>query len=442
MCTAVSYAADKIAFEITLDRDQVSVGGTAQLNLTFHGTQNVSAPRVPDIEGFKINYLGPATRMSIVNGRIAMSITHMYRLFATNTGKFQIGPFEMDIEGDTVRSNALVLEVLSGAVPARQQPPAGVPAPPLPGEPGSAVQDLGDRAFVVLSLDKQTLYVNEVLNLTLKVYVRSLSMRDIQYPEFSHEGFSISEFGKPDQKPEVQHGKTYEVLEFRMPIFPVRAGDLTLGPAVIKANAIVPRTERVRHSIFDNVTDEDIFQDFFDRYQTFPVELKSSPLTVKVLPLPEEGKPANFEGAVGNYTMMAQALPAKIKLGDPITLKMTVSGAGNLNTVNAPAISVSEDDFKVYEPQVTKQDQSAKVFEQVIIPKKPGAGSVPKIVFNYFDPALKSYKAVESGPFPIDVLKPEKEEQVKVVEMPKKGVIPGSEEVLGRDIIYIKNSPG
>jgi len=88
--------AEKLAFEITTDQPRINVGGSLQLNLIFRGTQSISAPRIPDINGFKVNYLGPATRMSIVNGQISTSITHMYRIFATNTGKFQIGPFEID----------------------------------------------------------------------------------------------------------------------------------------------------------------------------------------------------------------------------------------------------------------------------------------------------------------------------------------------------------
>jgi len=293
-----------------------------------------------------------------------------------------------------------------------------------------------------MEVDKKTVFVNESMTLKIKLYVHNLSMRDITYPDFNHEGFSVTEFGKPDQKPEVQHGMSYEVLEFSAPIFPVKPGDLKIGPAEIKGTVIAQMANRVKRSIFDEDADQDVFSDFFGGFQSFPLTLTSNAVDVKVLPIPDAGKPDTYQGAVGTYSLDVQAQPSKIKLGDPVNLKMTVKGSGNINTVTAPLISVNEDEFKTYEPQVTKQENDSKTFEQVIIPKKQGPALIPKVALSYFDPSSRSYKTIEKGPFPIEVLKSEVDQSMKVVETPKTGAEPETQEVFGRDIIYIKSSLG
>jgi hypothetical protein len=144
---------------------------------------------------------------------------------------------------------------------------------------------------------------------------------------------------------------------------------------------------------------------------------------------------------MGNFSFEATAAPLEVKLGDPITLKMVVSGEGNFNTVGVPRFK-SEKGFKIYEPQI-KQEANEKRFEQIIMPMSEEAKEIPVLSFDFFDVGSGQYKTVNRGPFPIIITKPEKEEESKVVE--NKQFSPATlvrEEKLGRDIIYIKDNPG
>ena len=117
--------------------------------------------------------------------------------------------------------------------------------------------------------------------------------------------------------------------------------------------------------------------DFFGGYEATPVELPSNVLTLSVLRLPGK-KPEDFKGAVGDFNLNVEASPSEVKVGDPVTLKMIITGSGNFNTVTGPSLKQSED-FKTYEPQV-KQEGGKKIFEQVFIPMTDAVKKLPEVL--------------------------------------------------------------
>jgi len=434
----VCYA-DDIQFEATVDRETVSLGESLRLNLSFHGTQSVSAPDIGEIEGFQARYLGPSTRMSIVNGRVSSSITHIYTLIPLKTGKFEIGPISVVLEGKTFTSQELTIEVVSGP-----SPPAGQTQEPGAGGETISEEQLKDRIFLTIEAGKSRPFVNESVPLSIKLYINRLGVRDIQYPKFEHEGFSIKEFEEPKQYRQTIGGIVYDVIEFTTNMFATRPGELSLGPAKVDCNLVVRKQQRRRRTPFDDdffggFFGDDIFDDFFGRYEAYPFQVTSLELTINAQPLPREGKPSDFKGAIGDFRFQAEVSPKEVKAGDPITVTMTVSGTGNLDTVSSPVLD-SKEGFKVYEPQA-KQGQNAKVFEQVLIPQSEELKEIPKITFSFFDPQTKKYRSFTRGPFAISVAKPEGGE-LKIVEIPQAVTRTAKEELLGRDIVYIKDSPG
>ena len=437
---ALSFAlpcfAKELSFEATVDRNKVSLGTSLQLALSFSNSQDIPAPELQVIDGFQSRYLGPSTMMSIVNGKVSGSVTHNYLLLPTKVGTFKIGPFKLELNGDKYTSNQLSVEVLQGQVPSSTQQP-GSPAAQEP-----EIGDLSDRVFVTLQAKKNNLYLNEVTQLTIKLYVNRLGIRDIQYPEFSHEGFSTGAFDKPNQYQEARNGVNFDVIEFNTSIFGLRPGEFKLGPAHIKCNLIVQK-QRKRNSPFasNGSFDADVFDDFFGRYETYPLDLKSGDSAFTILPLPQDNKPANFSGSLGSFDLEVTAAPLEVKLGDPITLKMVVRGEGNFSTVDIPKFK-SEQGFKIYEPQI-KQEANEKRFEQIIMPMSSEIKEIPVLSFDFFDVASGQYKTINRGPFPVTIIKPEKEEELKIVE--NKQIAPIAivkDEKLGRDIIYIKDNPG
>ncbi len=165
------------------------------------------------------------------------------------------------------------------------------------------------------------------------------------------------------------------------------------------------------------------------------------------MPLPQEEKPDGFEGALGNFQLEVEAMPLRVKAGDPITLKMTVKGDGNLDSITSPKLQ-SKDGFKVYDPQV-KQNGTEKIFEQVLMPDSEKITHIPQINFSFFNTQAGQYQVLTHAPIPITVAKAE-ESQAKLVGLPAGSGAGGPQtqikltqkEELGRDIIYLKNSPG
>ena len=419
-------SAQDISIEVELSSKKVLLGSTAQLTVTVNGSQDIDPIQLPKIEGFDANYLGPSTRVSIVNGQYSSSKAFIYSLFPLKEGKFEIPAFYVIVSGKTYKVDPIPIEVVG-----LQNGPAQAS-----GEPAG----LKDRIFLVFRVPKEEIYLNECLDVQFFIFVSSLSVRDIQYPELDGVGFSVGEYEKPKQYQQVMNGVRYSVVEFNRKLYPTRPGELCLGPARARCNVLVkgskgPARFGGRNSVFD----DDFFNSFFDRHEKRPMTLVSDEVTVNVLQLPQEGKPEGFSGAVGRFDFNVSVGPTEVKEGDPITLRMTILGEGNLTAIQIPSLP-PEADFKLYDPQVFEKDNIKKA-EQVIIPRSEQITEVPQIRFSYFDPRLKEYRTNKKGPFPITVKKMEKGEEFKVVGL--EGEIRIVEpETLGEDIVFIKIRPG
>ncbi|MBU1864601.1 MAG: BatD family protein [Candidatus Omnitrophica bacterium] len=430
-------SAKDIPFEIEIDRKTVSLGSTTELKIAFHGTKSIPAPTLPQINGLEIHYIGPSTVTSFVNGHMSRSITHMYTVIPLKVGAFNIGPFSFNYQGDTYLSKGVTIAVTDGSSPAKTfQTPQGSGT-----TQGDADRALDDYVFLTTEAGKKKAYLNEMIPLKIRLYINRFNIRDIQYPEFAHEGFSVEDFKKPSQYQQVVNGVRYEVVEFETNVFGTRPGVFKLGPAQLEGNLLLQKQSRKgRTSAFDDFFSDDFFNSFFGSYERRPLTVTSPEITMTILPLPEEGKPVEFKGTLGSYTFTLQAAPTEVKIGDPITLKMSIKGEGNLNTVLVPELASTEG-FKVYEPQV-RQESNGKYFEQIVLPTTDTVREIPKVTFSFFDTKKGCYETITRGSIPIQVKKLEGDEQMAIIDIPEARSKPFVQEVLGRDIIYIKESPG
>jgi len=427
--SAGAVFAGEIKFEAFVDRDVVSLGQSIQLSLRLNGSRDLPAPALPDIDGFSSRYVGPSTSMSIVNGRMSSSITHIYRLVPLKTGTFSLGPFQIEYEGDTYTSNSLSVEVADS-----QSGDATVYH-----SRKSRNAELKDRLFLTIEAEKENVYVNEAMPVTITLYVSGISVKDIQYPEFAHEGLSAEGFAKPRQYQKQKDGVVYDVVEFKTTIFGARAGTFRLGPATMGANLAVKRESR-RQSRFDSFFGNDPFDDFLGGYEKEPVNLSSEEITIEVMSLPKKGRPLDYSGAVGIFDFNAEVTPSSVKAGDPVTLKMTVTGSGSIDTVNVAGLK-EQPGLKVYEPQV-KQEGNKKTFEQVLIPAAVSLKKIPAVTFSFFNTVTGKYESITKGPFPVNVTKSEYREELTIIDSQQGIQKPVIHETLGKDIIYIKESPG
>jgi len=431
LVSPTSYAGE-MDFRISTSRTKVTVGTIFSLSLLFEGASDIPAPEVAPIEGFQVEYMGPSTRITIINGRKTRSITHMYTLIPLRAGSFNIGPFSFSYGGDTYLSNTITVTVTGS--------PAEENVPPYPQVIYDENERMQDRIFLIVSPEKTKAYVNEIIPVYLKLYIDRVNIRDVQYPEFGQKGFMVSGFEKPDQRREIMNRIRYEVVEFKTLIYATHPGEFFLDPATIRCNVLVEKKRR-RLGRFGSLFDDDLFDDVFAGYDILPFEAKSEKVPVTIMPIPEEGRPRNFTGAVGEFDFTLGASPHKVKVGDPITLTMKIRGEGNFSTIMCPEIDVG-DKFKVYPPQVSR-NAGEKTFEQILLPTEDTVKEIPEVSFSFFNPELQQYRTVTSGAVPVTVVESEKGKEALL-----SGLLPftaeksSGEELLGRDIVYIKSSPG
>jgi hypothetical protein len=428
--------ADEIAFEASVSTNKAEVNSSINLALTFTGSQNIPAPELGQLDGFSWRYIGPSTRISIINGKQSSAVSHNYLLVPIKTGMLTVPAIEVKYRNDVYRSEPVHIEVFGKG--SYQQ------AQPHPGSASGVTEGMDDRIFLVINANKRQAYAGERIPVTVSLFINSLAVRDIQYPQFAHEGFSAEAFQAPRQYTKVIGGINYDVVEFQTSLYALRPGSLVLGPAEINCSLVYKKSaDRRRSSLFGgNIFGSDMFDDFFVRYESQPVKLESKEFPIEIMPLPAENRPDSFTGAVGSYGMSVKASPAEVIAGDPITLYVEIQGAGNFNTVEMPSLR-NKNDFKVYEPEVS-QSLSKKSFQQVIIPLNHAIREIPEVSFSFFDPSTKAYRTITKGPIPVNVLPVPKDREFKIFSSSQ---VPGAgglkeEEELGRDIVYVKENPG
>jgi hypothetical protein len=431
----------------SLNPQRAQVGEPLTLAIEISGAQNVAAPAVT-ADGFDVQYVGPSTQISIVNANISSSVQHRYSLLPLRAGHFTLGPFTVEYQGKTYQTASFNVDVTAGAQsPQGRAPQAQAPpAPPSTGQSGATQPGTAAaRALrLTVSVPQQEVYLHERVPLDVTLYVGSIHVADLQYPTLAADGISVDKFPEPSQRQQVIDGETYQVVHFQTTVVPLRSGTLTLGPADLQLNVLTRR----RNSLFNDPFFQHFFEDDPFGTERRRMELHSDPLTLNVLPLPEEGKPAGFSGAVGRFTLQVSAAPTEVTAGDPITLRMMLNGSGNVAEAAPPQL-VNTDGFRTYETQPGKAEGGgpgsatvAKSFEQVLIPNDMHVSAVPAVSFSYFDPRTQRYGTARTDPIAL-VVRPSQNparQEVFAAGTPGRRLAP--EEKLGHDIVYIKDDPG
>jgi len=423
-----SGLAEDVSFEATVDRNWVPLGSSLQLTLTIYNAPTTPSINFPSIDGFQVSYIGPSTKVTIINGQYEKTSSYNYRLMPERTGKLSIPALTIDIGGKKLTSESIAIDVTD--FPTTQPSVRG-------GGDQQQTKTLQDRINLVLQVPRGEIFLHERIPVKVFLYVNNLSIRNEQFPELEGIGFSVEDYQRPRQYQQNIGGVRHDILEFATYITPTRTGTLTLGPANLECSILQKRT-RSRSSL-GSIFSDDFFDDFFTRVERHPVVVQSNDLTLKVLPLPSAGRPANFNDAVGQYQFSFSASPLEVNVGDPVTVRMKVSGQGNLKTVKMPSFKDSEQ-FKVYAPQI-KTENGNKILEQVLIPKSENVEEIPAVTFYYFDPEFKSYKSITKGPTDLNVAQSENDGELRVVgQTPSIDI--SQPEKLGRDIVFIKDKPG
>ncbi|MCF6158227.1 MAG: protein BatD [wastewater metagenome] len=394
-CIQDVYARD-IRLTATVNKNTLSIHDRLELTLSIHGVQDSSPPSFPDIEGFTLLF-GPriSAQTRIINGDVSISKGYTYVLQPTAKGRFTIGPSTLEYNGKTYSSSPITVEVVESQKEDIQMP------------------DFEKLVFVELSTDKEEAYIYEQVILSFKFYFqKGLPISDINYVAPTTKNFMEEKLGDQRQYEEIRDGIIYNVLELRTAIFPMVTGELTISPAKLSCDLIIQQRRDRRSSAYDSFFEDAFFDSFFGREQKrYPIDRSTKPITMRIKPLPEQGKSKEFASAVGTYNMSVSIKPHQVKVGDPITLSISIYGEGNIQMINEPSLMLNnEDDFKCYPAESTKQItnreeriRGRKVFSKVIEPLKTDLKFTPAVVFSYFDPDEGQYKTVTKEPMPIIV---------------------------------------
>ena len=383
---------------------RVSVGEQFRLSYTVN-TQNVSDFRAGNIPAEFEVLIGPNRSMQssyqMINGHTSQSssITYTYIVAATKGGSYTIPAAHVVVDGKKIASNALTIKVIGST---------GSNSRPYNDDEGEEVREMGSRIsgsdlFIKVSANKKRVYEQEPILLTYKVYTLvQLSQLRGDMPDLK--SFYTQEVDLPQQKSfslETVNGRPYRTCTWSQYVmFPQTTGKLHI-PAITFEGVVIQQNRNV-----------DPFEAFFNGgsgYVEVKKKIEAPGIEIQVDPLPQ--RPATFSGGVGKFNISAQLDKTETKANDPITLRIIVSGTGNLKLIKQPVINLPKD-FDKYEPKVTEQTklttagiEGSKIYDVLIVPRHQGKYDIPPVEFTYFDTSTKRYETVKTEAFHIDVAK-------------------------------------
>jgi hypothetical protein len=439
--TRISYA-DDISISADVDRQEIAIDEQLTLTITVSGSvSNIPQPTIPALDGFTAYSSGRSQNISIINGQVNSSVTFTYILVPNEAGDYTLGPFTINYKGQAYSAGPINIKVLPKS---QKQPSVSAPSY-APGEDeerqGTGDRRQGQELFIETYVDKLTAYLNEQITLTFAFYQAVDLFENPVYNPPSTTGFWSEDMPPQKKYYKVINGKRYLVTEIKTALFATSPGEFTIGPARLEAS--VEDLERFfSQSPFD-VFDRDPFS-IFRRGK--PIILTTDPITVQILPLPEEGRPSSFKGDVGRFDISLSADKDTVEENQPVTLKIVIKGEGNIKTISSPDV-LEIDDVKFYDSasseNISKTNyivQGEKVFEKVIIPKNAGRFTIGPVEYSYFDPMAKRYVEKKIGPLLIDATK-SKEVVSAGSPVPVMGLTKEEVKLLKQDISYIKTRP-
>ena len=427
-------AADKVRF-VAEAADVVVSGDQVRLVFTVN-SQDIKDFRAPSIKGFDV-LMGPSrsqqSSIQIINGKRTSnsSTAFTYILLAGNPGTYTIPAASVEVNGEKVFSNAISIKVLP------QDQTSGNSGNNGGGSASSSrSQAAGSRIsandlFITATASKTTVHEQEAILLTYKVYT-VVNLRQLYGKMPDLKGFHTQEVELPQQKTftlEHYKGRNYNTTVWsQYVLFPQQTGKLEI-PSITFDGVVAQQT-----------ISDDPFDAFFNGggYVEVKKKITTPKVVINVQPLP--AKPAGFSGAVGEFKLASSINATDVKTNDAVTIKLTLSGTGNMKLIGSPEVKFPQD-FEIYDPKVTDDYKltnsgltGTKTFEYLAIPRHAGNFTIPAIEFTYFDLKSNSYKTLKTGAYNLKVAKGQGNADQVISDFTNKESV----KMLGKDIRFIK----
>lgn len=430
--TVIGAWADEITF--TANAPEVVVSGD-QFRLSYTiNSQKVRDFRAPSIQGFEV-LMGPSrstqSSTQIINGNVTSTstITFTYILMAGKEGTYKIPGATIVADGNNYTSNSVEIKVL----------PPDDTSGASSGNASSSSRNqansgkISDKElFMLATVNKTNVYEQEAILLTYKVYTQ-VNLTGLHGDTPDLKGFHTQEVELPQQKTftlEHYNGRNYNTTIWQQfVLFPQQSGKLEIPSLSFEG------------TVSQRIASADPFDAFFNggNYVDIKKNLVTPKLTINVKELPA-GKPTNFSGGVGEFTLSSSISTQELKTNDAVTIKLVISGTGNMKLINTPEVGFPQD-FEIYDPKVDNKFNLTrnglagnKVIEYLAIPRHAGTYTIPPIEFSYFDLKSQSYKTLKTDAYTLNVAKGEGNSDQVVANFTSKEDL----KVLGQDIRYIK----
>ena len=433
--TIQTWAEDKIV--LRADAPEVVVSGD-QFRLTFTvNTHDVKDFRASSAKGFDV-LMGPSRQQSsstqIINGKVSSSksITYTYILMAGEAGTYTIPAASVEVDHKKIFSNALTIKVLPQDKEAQADNRNSNDSRSSRGQAASGRISNKDL-FITTTASKTKVFEQEAILLTYKAYT-NVDLRQLIGKMSDQQGFYIQEVELPQQSWSLEHykGRNYNTAVYRQYVlFPQKTGKITI-PEVTFDAVVAQRLE----------ISGDPFDAFFNGggYTQVQKKVVAPKVVIDVESLPT--RPANYSGGVGTFKMNSTISATDVKANDAVTIKLTISGTGNMKLLKTPDVKFPQD-FEVYDPKVSDNYQltanglsGTKTVEYLAIPRHAGNFNIPAIELSYFDLDTKAYKTLKTEAYQLNVAKGEGGSgngQVMTNFTNKEDV-----KLLGKDIRFIK----
>lgn len=409
----------------------VSTGEQFHLVFELSGQgNNFKAPAIRDFNVLAGPSQSSSSSIQIINGNMTQSVTQTftYVLEAVKEGTFIIGSASISLNGKEYRSNTLTIKVEKGSGnkaqsrSGRNQNSSG----------GFNGKINSDDIFIKTILSKNKVYQGEAVSATIKIYSRYslVGFEDIKFPPFT--GFWSEEIKIPQQvnlRNENINGTIYQVGELKkLILFPQKTGTLNIDPSEI--SCIIRVQARRSNNFFD--------QFFGGGYEDIRHKAKGSAVSITVLPYPQ-AIPIDFSGVSGVFNLKSSLDKSSSKTNEPISLKITISGKGNLKLIDKLKVNLPPD-FDHYDPKITDNINitsdgmsGSRSFEYLLIPRNPGNYTIPAVNFVYFDLGKRSFITLSSPDYPLTIARGSSSGSSTISISNKEDI-----NYIGSDIRYIK----
>ncbi len=421
-----------IAQTFTATVDEKTVGDNQQFQISFtisgqnlKGVKNLKPPSFSDF----MTLSGPSqsTNIQFINGVQSASYSYSYILRAKRIGVFTIGKASIEFNGKLYETEPIKITVVKGSSLPKQKKKDGE----------ISNEEIAKNLFIRAIVNKRKVFLGEQVTVVYKLYTRlniAAQMSINKLPQY--QGFWTEELEGSNNitfSTEMIDGKQFRVGTLKKAaLFPTQTGKLEITPFELTV-PIQLRRNRNRNNFFD-----DFFNDPFGASQTVKYNATSNKVTITVLPLPATGKPESFNGAVGDFTLNAGIDKTTAKTNESMTLKVSISGKGNLELLKLPKLDLPAG-FEKYEPKTSENINRKNVIsgkktaEYLMIPRVVGKREIPAIEFSYFNPEKKKYFTLRSKSFALNITQGEKLIETEFTS--KEDILK-----LGSDIRFIKTS--